>query len=259
MVRTCTDIDGQKECQATLQTEARRKDDFIALLAHELRNPLAPIRTSAKILSMRISNGPIEAKSLEILQRQIAIMSRLLDDLLDISRINKEIIRLEWKRFRISDAIHSALDTVQEVLEHHKQKIRLDFESDALFVHGDVLRIEQVLVNLLDNAAKYSTGPGHIDVSLAKQDQSARIIIKDSGIGIDNDLLPHIFEPFVQGARSTDRRAGGLGVGLHLCKRLIGLHHGDILARSEGAEKGSEFEVRLPLAIPFESEGKVVA
>lgn len=250
---TCTDIDAQKAGQAILQTEAQRKDDFIALLAHELRNPLAPIRTSAKILSMRISDGPVEAKCLEVIERQIAIMSRLLDDLLDISRINREIIRLEWKPFRIVDAIRSAIDTVQEALTHHKQQVSLRVSSDELFVYGDVFRIEQVLVNLLNNAAKYSGGPGYIDISVAKHDESARIVIKDTGMGIGSDLLPHIFEPFVQGSRSIDRMAGGLGVGLNLAKRLVELHHGEILARSEGVGKGSEFEVLLPLSKPSDS------
>jgi signal transduction histidine kinase len=230
-----------------LQTEAKRKDDFIALLAHELRNPLAPIRTSARILNLQMADNPMAVKCLDIIERQVAIMSRLLDDLLDISRINKEIIRLEWRPFRIIDAVRAALDTVQEILDHHKQRVNLHAGAEELFVYGDVVRMEQVFVNLLNNAAKYSGGPGHIDITVDRHGPLVSISIKDTGIGISSDLLPHVFEAFVQGARSIDRSAGGLGVGLNFAKRLVELHHGEIVARSEGIGRGSEFEVRLPL------------
>lgn len=246
---TCTDIHDQKIAENQLRTEARRKDDFIALLAHELRNPLAPIRTAAKVLGkLPITDGPMVKKSLDIIERQIGTMSRLLDDLLDISRINRGVIELQMETVRLVDVIRSAIATTSATIEQFEQEVELHLPDKDVFVQGDSVRLEQVFVNLLNNAAKYSHGPGRIVVTLVPVDDFISVKIRDSGIGIPEDLLPHIFEAFVQGRPSVERKAGGLGIGLNLTRSLVNLHHGDICARSEGQGKGAEFEVRLPRA-----------
>ncbi len=246
---TCTDIHEQKLAESELRTEARRKDDFIALLAHELRNPLAPIRTAAKVLGkLHCTNEPMVKKSLDIIERQIGTMSRLLDDLLDISRINRGVIQLQMETTGVVDVIRSAIATTSATIEQFEQEIELHAPDGDVFVRGDNVRLEQVFVNLLNNAAKYSNGPGRIVITVESIDSFISVKIKDSGIGISGDLLPHIFEAFLQGRPSVDRKAGGLGVGLSLTRSLVHLHHGEICARSEGKGKGAEFEVRLPIA-----------
>jgi PAS domain S-box-containing protein len=246
---TCTDIHDQKIAENELRIEARRKDDFIALLAHELRNPLSPIRTAAKVLDkLHITDGPMVKKSLDIIERQIGTMSRLLDDLLDISRINRGVIELQIETVLLVDVIRSAIATTSATIEQFQQELELHIPEGDLVVRGDSVRLEQVFVNLLNNSAKYSNGPGRIVVTIEPAGDYISVKIRDTGIGIPEDLLPHIFDAFVQGRPSIERKAGGLGIGLNLTRSLVNLHHGEICARSEGKGKGAEFEVRLPMA-----------
>ena len=239
-----------------LKQADRRKDEFLAILSHELRNPLAPIRLAVGMLR---SAGPGRA-DLEALQsvidRQTRQLARLLDDLLDVSRINSGKISLRRDRISMALAIASAIETVRPLIESQGQELSVEYSDPHLDVDGDLGRLSQVFSNLLNNASKYTERGGRIAIRVERVDQEIVVKVSDTGIGIDPSQLPHVFDMFVQVDSSTDRARGGLGVGLSLAKTLVELHGGRIEAESEGLGRGSVFVVRLPAAAHLPRDGQ---
>lgn len=225
----------------------RRKDEFIATLAHELRNPLAPIRTGLEILRRVGELPPAAARARDAMQRQLSHMVRLVDDLLDVSRISRHKLELRPEPLELHSVLEHAMEASQPTIEAVGHTIRLQLPEQRLRVQGDLTRLAQVVSNLLSNAAKYTPPGGTITVDLKEEDGQAVISVQDNGMGIPPEVLPQLFTLFVQAGRERAPGAGGLGIGLWLVKRLVDLHHGSIEARSEGPGRGSTFTVRLPL------------
>lgn len=225
----------------------RRKDEFLAMLAHELRNPLAPIRNAVEI--MRLRNPPDAAPDevCEVIAKEVRHMSRLVDDLLDVSRINRGKITLKLSAVDVSAVLPLAIASKQSMFDSRSQTLQLAVPAMPLWVQGDPVRLTQVIVNLVDNAAKFTPEGGTLWVQADCVDGQCELRVRDNGIGIAMKLLPEIFNLFIQGERSLDRHLGGLGIGLALVKDLVELHGGTIRASSDGVGKGSEFVVRLPL------------
>ncbi len=232
----------------TLQREAeQRKDDFLALLAHELRNPLAPISTAAQLLKMGARNPEYIQRSSEIIDRQVKHMSELVDDLMDVSRVTRGLVSIERKEVGMAEVVNSAVEQSRPLIEERNQQLVLDVRNGGAEVLGDRTRLVQVLTNLLNNAAKYTQQGGRIALTVEARDGHAVISVTDNGMGMDADLLPRLFELFTQAERTPDRRSGGLGLGLALVKSIVALHGGTITAASPGQGKGSTFTVSLPL------------
>jgi signal transduction histidine kinase len=250
-----SDITPQKELEQSLREADRQKDEFLAMLAHELRNPLAPIRTASELLA-RISKEPQALSVVDIVRRQVAHLSRLVDDLLDVSRITQQRIVLQKQTIEAAELIRQAVETVEPHIRERRHHLQVHSTYPALYVHGDVARLVQSLVNLLTNASKYTEPGGKIQISSRAEGPYALIEVSDNGMGIPPTLLPKIFDLFVQSDRALDRAQGGLGVGLSVVRRLVEMHGGAVLARSEGAGQGSTFSVRLPLvASPVPAAG----
>jgi signal transduction histidine kinase/ActR/RegA family two-component response regulator len=229
-----------------LRLADQRKDEFLATLAHELRNPLAPIRTSLEILRLA-GDDPAKARmAREIMQRQMNQMVRLVDDLLDLSRINTGKLAIRKAAFDLRDAVRDAIETVSPFLETRRHQLDVHLPDEAVIVDGDRTRLAQVFSNLINNSAKYTDPGGHISITLEREGEAASIHVRDDGIGLSQEALATIFEMFVQVDRSLDRTQAGLGVGLTLARQLVELHGGRIEARSAGKGKGSEFVVHLP-------------
>lgn len=236
------------QANATLKDNDRRKDEFLATLAHELRNPLAPIRNALEI--MRLSDDRPEAVRCArgIIDRQVTTLVRLIDDLLDVSRITRGKIRLNTEPLELSEIVESAIEQSKPLLDKAGQKLTVKLPDEPIRVKGDRVRLSQVFTNLLNNAAKFSEAGGGVMVTAACEEQTAVVLVTDTGIGIESDLLDHIFEPFVQIGRVVKGTQDGLGIGLNLVHSLVTLHGGRVFARSSGLGEGAEFEVRLPLA-----------
>jgi signal transduction histidine kinase len=232
--------------EALAETD-RRKDEFLAMLAHELRNPLGAIANASYVLEQAGPSGPPMDRAVPVIQRQIQHLVRLVDDLLDVSRITRGKIELRKDTLDLRDAVRGAVEMTRPVIEAKEHELRVELPSEPLPLHADVTRLEQALGNLIRNAAKYTEPGGHIEVSVRREDGEARVRVKDDGIGIPEELLPRIFDLFIQGEQGLDRSGGGLGIGLTLVRRLIEMHGGRVEARSDGAGRGSEFTVRLPL------------
>jgi len=238
-----------KRAEAALRIADRRKDEFLATLAHELRNPLAPIRTAVEILRHESTDAGELEWARDVIDRQAQQLTRLVDDLLDVSRITTGKLALRMEPLELSKVVHLAIETSRPLIEQRRHDLQLDLPSGKVVVKGDATRLAQVLANLLNNAAKYTDPGGSIRLSAQVQGNLLEISIKDSGIGIPAPMLPFVFDLFAQGDRHLERSHGGLGVGLTLVKRLVELHSGSIEARSAGVRAGSEFVVRLPLAL----------
>lgn len=223
-----------------------RKDEFLATLAHELRNPLAPIRNGLQILRMA-PEGPRAEEVRGMMDRQLTHMVRLIDDLLDVSRVSRGRIDLRKVRMSLQEAVSSALETSRPLIEANEHRLTLDMPADPLWVEGDLTRLAQVVSNLLNNAAKYTSPGGHIRLTVRRQNGHADIEVADNGLGIDADMLPRVFDLFTQADRHLDRSQGGLGIGLALVSKLVEMHGGTSRAVSEGRDKGSIFTVSLPL------------
>jgi signal transduction histidine kinase len=230
-----------------LMEAARRKDEFMATLAHELRNPLAPVRNAVEVLK----RGPVEPERLDwatrIIDRQIGSLSRLVDDLMDLSRINTGRIELKRTTVTLGDLLAEAIETVRPQVDAARHELAVLLPDVQLAVHGDHTRLVQTFVNLLHNAVKYTDPGGRIEVGVVVEKGAATITIRDTGIGIPPDQLEAVFEMFTQVEQAQSRSRGGLGIGLALTQRLIALHDGHIKAYSEGLGKGSRFHVTLPL------------
>jgi PAS domain S-box-containing protein len=233
-----------------LQETDRRKDDFLAMLAHELRNPLAPIRNAVHILRQRDVDDDTASRVKEMMERQLQHLARLVDDLLDMSRITRGMIELRREPVAIATIVARAVETAQPEIDAQGHHLHIALASQPLWVDGDPIRLTQVLSNLLTNSAKYMERSGDIWLSAEQQEQEVVLCVRDAGVGIAPELLPHIFDLFVQAERGLGRTKGGLGIGLTLVRRLVEMHGGKICARSEGLGKGSEFIVRLPVLAP---------
>jgi signal transduction histidine kinase/ActR/RegA family two-component response regulator len=235
--------------KAALQDADRRKDEFLATLAHELRNPLAPVRNSLHILRLAGSGDPTVGRGRAVMERQVNHLVRLVDDLMEVSRITRGKIALRRERTELSRVLRTAIETSQPLLEAAGHVIEVDLPDEALPLDADPVRLAQVFANLFNNAAKYSEHPGTIRVRARRDGDAVAVSVRDEGIGIDPDMLPHVFEMFTQVDGFHRRSQGGLGIGLTLVRSLVGLHGGSVSAHSEGIGCGSEFVVRLPLAV----------
>jgi len=241
------DISDRKRAEEALREADRRKDEFLATLAHELRNPLAPIRNSLHILRMAGENGvPIESV-LEMMERQVAQMVRLVDDLLELSRISRGKIELKRERIELTAVINQALETSRPLVEAGAHTLKVQLPAHPVMVQGDLIRLSQVFANLVNNAAKYTERGGTITVAVACEDGNAVTSVRDTGIGIPRDMLARVFETFVQVDNPLRRSQDGLGIGLSLVRSLVLMHGGHIEAHSDGLGLGSEFVVRLPI------------
>jgi PAS domain S-box-containing protein len=230
-----------------LKEADRRKDEFLAMLAHELRNPLAPIRNALHIMKMPGATGEDIENARQMTERQVQYMVRLVDDLLDVSRIMRGRIELRKEPIELASVLARAIETAQPMIDARGQQLVVSISpDDPLRLEADPTRLTQVVANLLHNAAKFSEHSGRIWLTAERQGKEALVRVRDEGAGIRAELLPHVFELFVQGERSLDRSQGGLGIGLTVVQRLIALHGGTITAHSEGPGKGSEFIIRLP-------------
>ena len=231
-----------------LQDADRRKDEFLAMLAHELRNPLAPVRNAVTLLQGRAWSQEEDTQHLlEVLERQTGNLGRLVNDLLDVSRITRGLVEIERTDVDLRTIVDRATQSVQPQMDAKGHEVAFSSPARPVVVHGDPVRLEQVLVNLLTNACKYTDPGGHILVELSDRDGIAQMRVRDDGIGIEPDIIDHVFDLFSQAERALDRSQGGLGIGLTVAQRLMDMHGGKIQARSDGAGQGSEFVVSLPL------------
>ena len=240
------DISARKQAEAALREADQHKDEFLAMLAHELRNPLTPISNAAHILDMLKLEDPRLSWAKEIIKRQVMHLTHLVDDLLDVSRIARGKISLKKERLDLVEVIKSVLETARGPILAKQQHLDVRLPEQPILLKGDSVRLSQVFLNLLDNACKYSLENAQIEVDVQLHGPEAEIQVRDNGTGISAELLPTIFDLFQQGARTLDRSQGGLGIGLTLVKRLVELHGGQVTASSPGTGRGSTFSVRLP-------------
>lgn len=229
----------------TLQEQDRRKDEFLAMLAHELRNPLAPISAAADMLRIGTASEERVRKASDVIGRQVRHLTALVDDLLDVSRVTRGLIQLQDVEVDIASVVAAAVEQSRPLIEARRHTLAIEGHADGAHVSGDPKRLVQVLVNLLNNAAKYTPPGGRIALSLAATPSTVVIGVRDNGIGIDSALLPHVFDLFAQAERTPDRSQGGLGIGLALVKTIVTLHGGTVSVRSDGPGTGSEFTVTL--------------
>ena len=239
------DITERKRSEEQLAEANQRKDEFLAMLAHELRNPLAPILNVIQIFKQEGDGKQHLKEATGMVERALGRIVRIVDDLLDVSRITRGKIELRKERLSLQTAVQQAVESVRPLVESRKHELTVSLPPEAVWLDADPVRIEQVLVNLLNNAAKYTEPGGKIRVSAERLGNDCVLRVKDNGIGIAAELLPRIFELFVQADKSLDRAQGGLGIGLTLVKRLVEMHGGAVEAHSGGIGEGSEFVVRL--------------
>jgi PAS domain S-box-containing protein len=225
----------------------KAKDEFLAMLGHELRNPLAPIVTALQLMKLRSDHQT--SKEQEVIERQVKHMMRLVDDLLDVSRITRGLIPLERRHLDVRDVVAKAIEVASPMLEERRHHLAIDSPQHPIMVDGDEGRLMQIFVNVLLNAAKYTDSGGHIAVSVTESEREARIEVRDDGRGIDRELLPRVFDLFTQGHQSSERSVGGLGIGLALVRTLTQMHGGSVEAHSAGPGHGSAFAIRLPVAV----------
>jgi signal transduction histidine kinase/ActR/RegA family two-component response regulator len=226
----------------------RAKDEFLAMLSHEMRNPLGPIQMAMHLIGSGRADASTTEEARKLVDRQVGHLVRLLDDLLDVSRITRGRITLRKEPVNVTTAVTNALGTTRALLEEYEHALSVALPEDSLVVDADPVRLEQIIVNLVTNAVKFTPRRGHLAVSVAREPPEAVIRVRDSGVGISSDLLPHVFDLFRQGERPLSRSGGGLGIGLTIVHNLVSLHGGRVSAHSEGSGAGSEFTVRLPLS-----------
>jgi signal transduction histidine kinase/ActR/RegA family two-component response regulator len=259
-----------QEANATLEVEMQvrqraeqalivadhRKDEFLATLAHELRNPLAPIRTGLDILRLRSGDAQATQRATDIMERQLRQMVRLVDDLLDVSRINTGKFTIKSGRVELKAVVNDALEVVRPYIDLHGHELQIDLPDRPVFLNGDATRLAQILSNLLNNAAKYTNRGGRVSLKASVEDRTLMVVVADTGIGIAPDMLDTVFEMFVQVDSTLERSTAGLGVGLSLARKLVELHGGSIEAHSAGLGQGSQFVVRLPIVVDPELPAK---
>ena len=232
-----------------LQEADRRKDEFLAMLAHELRNPLAPLYNILEIMKQGDGNGNLIEQVRSTLERQLGQMVRLVDDLLDVSRITRGKLKLRKERVELASVIHQSVEVCRPLAEYAKHELNVSLPPEAIYLYADPMRLAQVFGNLLNNACKYTDPGGRIGLTAERRSSDVVVNVKDTGVGISPDKLGSVFEMFTQIDRSLERSQGGLGIGLTLVKRLVEMHGGSVEAYSEGPGRGSEFVVRLPILI----------
>ena len=253
------DVSDYRTALNALKDNDRHKDEFLAMLAHELRNPLAPIRNALEIWKHGDAGEQLEQEAQQIMERQLQKMVRLVDELLDVARITRGVISLKKDHLDLGHLLNQAVEGSRHLFNERHHGLSLSLPKEAVYVEGDAIRLEQVFSNLLGNAAKYTEPGGRITVKLESEAGHAIIRVIDSGVGISPDILPYIFDLFVQAERPLDRTQSGLGIGLTLVRRLVEWQGGTVEAKSPGQDKGSEFIVRLPtisgpaLALPVAS------
>ncbi len=240
------DVTERKHAEEALQEINQRKDEFLAMLAHELRNPLAPIRNAAQILRVHAKGNSRLEWARAVIERQSRHLTRLVDDLLDVSRIVRGQITLERNTVELAEVVRNALETARPLVRERRHELTVILPEQPVYLDADLTRLSQVLANLLINAAKYTPEGGRIWLDVQQGQKHLALRVRDTGMGIAPGLLPHVFELFTQGARTLDRAQGGLGIGLTLVKRIVEMHGGIVEARSAGPGCGSEFLVRLP-------------
>jgi signal transduction histidine kinase/CheY-like chemotaxis protein len=242
-------IELQRQMREELAESDRRKDEFLATLAHELRNPLAPVRNAIHILRARLPPTPELQWARDVIDRQVTQMTRLIDDLMDVSRITRGTFELRRERVTLEDVLRVAVETSRPIIDASGHELSLELNGEPVFLDADVIRLAQVFSNLLNNAAKYTSPGGRIAVMAERDAGLVHVAVQDSGIGIPAAMLTRVFEPFTQLDRSLERSRGGLGIGLALARRLVEMHGGTIEADSAGPGLGSRFSVRLPIAV----------
>jgi signal transduction histidine kinase len=245
-----------RAAEGELQDANRRKDEFLAMLSHELRNPLAPIRNAVEVIRRLAPAEPRLVMARDVVDRQVTLLARLVEELLDVSRISEGKISLKREPTELAKVIAQALDTVRPLVEARRQKLAVDLPAGPVWISADAGRLSQVLANLLNNACKYTQEGGRIECSAAAAAGEAVVTVRDNGAGIDAKLLPRMFDLFVQGERSLDRAQGGLGIGLTLARRIAELHQGRVEAASEGPGRGATFRLILPCINAVHSEGQ---
>jgi PAS domain S-box-containing protein len=239
-----------REQAAALADLDRRKDEFLAMLSHELRNPLAPILNAVHLLRSQGNESRVHQQARTIIERQVEQLVRLVDDLLEVSRITTGRVRLQQERLDVRGVVAQAVEGVRPLIDRRQQELTVALPPEPVWLHADPTRLEQVLVNLLTNAAKYSDEGSRIGLTVQPEGEEVVVRVRDTGIGIAPELLPHIFDLFTQAERSLDRSQGGLGIGLCLVQRLVEMHGGTVEASSAGLGQGSAFTVRLPVRLP---------
>ncbi|MGE5640021.1 MAG: response regulator [Clostridia bacterium] len=235
-----------REAEEKLLEQSRRKDEFLAMLSHELRNPLAPIRNAVELVRRIAPSDPRLAWARDVVDRQVTHMAQLVDELLDVSRITQGKIALRREQVELGKVLSHAVETARPLVEARRQRLDLSLPGAPVWMTGDFARLAQVVANLLNNAAKYTQEGGRIELSASAASGEATIVVRDNGMGIDRELLPRVFDLFAQGKRSLDRSLGGLGVGLTVVQRLVELHQGRVQVASEGEGRGAEFRIVLP-------------
>jgi signal transduction histidine kinase/ActR/RegA family two-component response regulator len=248
------DISRLKQVEQELRDADRRKDEFLAVLAHELRNPLAPIRTGLELMRLAGDDPAAIEDVRATMERQSQQMVRLIDDLLDVSRITRGTVELRKSRVELRTVIANAVDAARPVIEEMGHELKIVVPKQPIVLDADAARLAQVISNLLNNAAKYMDRGGQIQLTADRLQSTATVSVKDSGIGIPAEMIDRIFDLFTQVDGSLDRSHGGLGIGLTLVKRLVEMHGGSVEVRSAGIDQGSEFIVRLPAVVDLLSD-----
>ena len=241
------DITERVRAEEALRQADRRKDEFLATLSHELRNPLAPLRNSLHVLRSRGGDGHAD-RMYEMMEQQLSRMVRLVDDLLEVSRITGGKIELRKEPVSLASVVESAVETGRPLIEAAAHQLSVELSPEPLLIDADPVRMAQVISNLLNNAAKYTQEGGRITVTAEQRDDEAVVTVRDNGLGIPADMLPRVFEMFAQVDRTLKRAQGGLGIGLALARSLVEMHGGRIAAHSQGLNQGSEFVLHLPLS-----------
>ncbi len=249
----CVDVTERRQLEEELREANRCKDEFLAMLGHELRNPLAPLRSIIEVLRRQTPEGKDLERAYAMMDRQVSHLSRLVDDLLDVSCITRGLVELRKEPVSLAEVIEQAVEMATPAIEGRGHDLSVTLPRKPLRVEGDAMRLTQVFFNLLNNAAKYTEPGGRIGVTIEREDGQAVVRVRDNGSGIPPELLPRVFDLFTQGERSLDRAQGGLGLGLTLVRRLVEMHGGTVEGHSEGPGRGSEFVVRLP-ALPAEAD-----
>ncbi len=242
------DVTANRRATQALREAAQHKDEFLAMLAHELRNPLAPIRNAAYVLGRLNLDEPRVRWAQDIIERQVAHLTRLVDELLDVSRIARGKVSLHNAPIKLADLLRQAGESVQPMMAEKGHQFEMQMPVENVLLEGDLVRLVQVLQNLLNNAAKFTPEGGHIKLEARLQGEEIEIEVRDNGTGISADLLPGVFDLFRQGERTLDRSQGGLGIGLTLVQRLVEMHDGRVEAHSDGAGLGACFTVWLPVS-----------
>jgi PAS domain S-box-containing protein len=258
-VGATVDITERRDAEDALRIADRQKDEFLAMLAHELRNPLAPIRNASEVLALRYAGDPQAAAPIAMLRRQSDHLARLLDDLLDVTRIAQGSVTLKQEPLEIGVVVEQAVETVVSLAEAKAQTLRVQRDAAPLYVSGDRARLVQTLTNVLQNAVKFTGEAGEIVVAVRDAGPDLELSVRDNGIGIAPELVPRVFELFVQSERTPDRAQGGLGIGLSVVKRLVEMHGGAVAVASEGQGRGTTVTIRLPRIEPPAGEERAPA